>query len=203
METIPSRIETIQRVDRENPGLIHSHLEFCMACVKELNKSEPGMWGLNGKRGNRFDLSNDVVTKLNSSVPWGCSIIDIIGGADSPNPRDHQPVWIDQTQRTLELGTVGLFVPVAGEPVVKPEPIDKPVEKPIDINPILDLFNELKEMIQEINRKIENRVDLNPVFDHVTSQAGALLTGVTSEANRVITAVKENKTECKVRNPLR
>lgn len=213
----PNRIDVIQRVHNSNPGLIHQYLSFCMECVRELNKDEkqraesdpsyqPSLWGLNGKRGNRNDLSNDVVTRLNSNVPWGCSIVDIIGAADTDNP---SVVWIDQTRRTAELGTVGLFVPVQGSDIVdRPEPIiPLPIpnpEVPLASNAIiLKAIQELSAKLDAVTRRLdiieskEIELDNQPVIDAVVSQAQSVLHGVTSEANRVIQSIEENKTACR------
>lgn len=194
----PVYLNVVERVHRENPGLIHTHLAFCYECVRELNKLGDGVWGVNGKRGNRNDISNDCVTRLNPSVPWGCSIVDIIGSADTPNP---SPAWIDQTRKTFELGTVGLFIPVEGStipnpPVVKPPVVAPPAITREDLLRFQDSIDNLVNLVATL----VDRPDINQdaIFNHVTSQAQGVLTGVTSEADRVIEAIGKSDPKCRL-----
>jgi len=125
----PNRLDVVQRVNAERPGLIHNAHAFTAAVVCELRKDDI-KWGRNGKRGNANDLSDDVAAWRNPAVPWGCSIVDIIGGAGGPNP---SPAWIDQTHATANVGTVGVWVDVdcASSPVpVPPDPEVPPVAPP-------------------------------------------------------------------------
>ena len=77
------------------------------AVVDELRKSDE-RWGYNGKRGDVNDPSQDVV-----DYHWGQGEregstevypIDMIVGHCGDDP---QPGWLDQTQATLDAGTIG------------------------------------------------------------------------------------------------
>ncbi|MEZ5284064.1 MAG: hypothetical protein R2712_04490 [Vicinamibacterales bacterium] len=80
-------------------------------------------WGLNWKRGNRGDMSQDIVTYNFSSDSdedtTNVYIIDVIGGHCGSNPG---PSWIDQTEATRQGGTIGRWTLLpyldAGYPIV-------------------------------------------------------------------------------------
>ena len=82
---------------------------FMFEVLKELRK-EDTRWGLNWKRGNRGDLSQDAVTYNYGSGPdedtTEVYIFDIIGGHCGGNPG---AFWQDQTLATLAGGTIGRF----------------------------------------------------------------------------------------------
>jgi hypothetical protein len=65
-------------------------------------------WGLNWKRGNVGDLSDDVVDyNFGSGADDGTTdvyIVDVIGGHCGSNP---SPAWIDNTEATRRAGTIG------------------------------------------------------------------------------------------------
>ena len=83
--------------------------EFLYEVVRRLRQQDD-RWGLNWKRGNVGDLSQDIVNY--SSGPEGSPmrnstdvrIYDIIGGHCGNNPG---PFWVDQTGATRAAGTVG------------------------------------------------------------------------------------------------
>ena len=68
-------------------------------------------WGLNGKRGNSNDPSNDIVDYHYGAGPSEGStavyIMDTIGGHCGANPT---PIWVDQTGITAASGTIGRFI---------------------------------------------------------------------------------------------
>lgn len=67
--------------------------DFVKIFAYEANKVDIRI-GLNGKRGNPFDISTDAVAFKNSTVPddlGGCEVIDIIVG------EGHKPAWQDAT----------------------------------------------------------------------------------------------------------
>lgn len=88
--------------------------EFLFEVVRRLRVQDT-RWGLNWKRGIVGDLSQDVVDYHYGADPSEGStnvyIIDIIGGHCGPGP---QTVWIDQTEATLQAGTVGMWT-LAGQ----------------------------------------------------------------------------------------
>jgi hypothetical protein len=76
--------------------------------VVQALRTQDTRWGLNWKRGNRGDMSQDVVT-----YHWGAGadedstqvyIIDMIGGHCGNRP---YPTWNDVTQATANAGTIG------------------------------------------------------------------------------------------------
>lgn len=195
----PNRIEVVERLAEQYPDMIrYRDLDFCVLVVTELNKENPGMWGLNGKRGNPNDKSRDCITWKNPNVPWGCSIIDIIGGHTDNSGAPVSAAWIDQTRKTHSLGTVGYFLSVDGtpNPTPKPTPVPVPNNDLTALNTKLDAIllgiSQLKEIFEHVSNERQN------VLEHVTTQATAVLSGVTSEANRVITDVKGSQS-CRIK----
>jgi len=167
----------VEKVFIQSPSLIKEPHELTREVFTRLmleGKPDSYKWGLNGKRGNPNDLSEDCGAWLNPTVPWGCSIIDVIKGAGGDNPT---PAWIDQTQATLDKGDIGIWVPIV---TVEPEPIPDPVPNP-------DLLKELQKISNEIVL-LGNQIDSmqDAIINHVTNQAQAVVHAVTSEANRVI-----------------
>jgi hypothetical protein len=75
--------------------------------VREL-RTRDTRWGLNWKRGNRGDMSQDIVTYNYASGPdedtTNVYIIDVIGGHCGSNPTAG---WNDVTQVTIDSGTLG------------------------------------------------------------------------------------------------
>ncbi len=68
-------------------------------------------WGYNGKRGNSNDPSLDIVDYHYGAGPSEGStqvyIMDTIGGHCGSNPT---PIWVNQTDITINSGTVGRFI---------------------------------------------------------------------------------------------
>jgi hypothetical protein len=75
--------------------------------VRELRRYDT-RWGLNWKRGNVGDMSQDVVTYNFSADPdegtINVYIIDVIGSHCGSNP---EAAWIDNTEATRRAGTIG------------------------------------------------------------------------------------------------
>jgi hypothetical protein len=84
-------------------------------------------WGLNWKRGNRGDMSQDIVNYNYGSGPdedtQSTYIVDVIGGHCGPNPG---PSWIDVTGATRNAGTIGIWTLIpyveAGYPISPDQP---------------------------------------------------------------------------------
>ncbi|HQZ40911.1 MAG TPA: hypothetical protein PLH72_17920 [Vicinamibacterales bacterium] len=89
--------------------------------VEELRRHDT-RWGLNWKRGNVGDMSQDIVNYNFSADPdegtTNVYIIDVIGGHCGSNP---QPSWIDVTEATRTGGTIGRwtlqpYIAAGGQP---------------------------------------------------------------------------------------
>ena len=86
-------------------------------------RAQDNRFGLNWKRGNFGDLSQDIVNyNYSADSDEGTEnvyIFDIIGGHCGPRP---SPAWIDQTQATRDAGTKGVWTLLpyinAGYPIV-------------------------------------------------------------------------------------
>jgi hypothetical protein len=80
---------------------------FLFELVRELRR-EDNRWGLNWKRGNRGDMSQDVITYNYGSESdedtTQVYIVDIMFGHCGSNP---SPAWIDQTENTRLAGAIG------------------------------------------------------------------------------------------------
>jgi hypothetical protein len=111
---LPDEFGVVQALAAERPDLLAAscrdqggHNEFLFEAVRRLRVRDP-RWGLNWKRGNVGDLSQDAVDYFYAEgEPEGRTevyIVDIIGGHCGPNP---QPAFIDQTEATRAGGTIG------------------------------------------------------------------------------------------------
>lgn len=112
---LPSYGEAVvNQVAAAYPGdLYHSCTEHggnnvFMYRVLQALRQRDSRWGLNWKRGQRNDLSQDIINYNYGGGPDEDStsvyIIDIIGGHCGPRPA---PAWIDQTEETRRHGTIG------------------------------------------------------------------------------------------------
>jgi hypothetical protein len=130
---LPNGASVINQLAAERRDLLlqscHEHggnNRFMFEAVRRLRAID-NRWGLNWKRGNRGDLSQDIVNYNYGSDSdedtTSVYIIDIIGGHCGPNPG---PAWIDQTQATIDGGTIGRWTLLpyldAGFPIVSDEP---------------------------------------------------------------------------------
>ena len=95
---------------------------FMFEVVAELRRrTGSNRWGLNWKRGNVGDLSQDIVTYYagpEGTVMRNSSdvrIYDIIGGHCGGRP---SPFWVDQTAATRAAGTIGRWTidPICTQP---------------------------------------------------------------------------------------
>ena len=151
----PNRIDIIEAVHRDHPGLIHRPHDFTAVACAALHAVDP-RFGLNGKRGNPHDTSEDCCAYLDDTSPLVGSdgrrirIIDFISGANGPSP---SPAWIDQTQATIAAGTTGVWVqPDRVEPAPTPTPTPSPQPPPAppstDLSAIKAQLASLLEVIQ-------------------------------------------------------
>lgn len=152
----PNRIDIIEAVHRDHPGLIHRPHDFTAIACAALHAVDP-RFGLNGKRGNPHDTSEDCCAYLDdTSLLVGSDgrrirIIDFIGAANS---KDAHPAWIDQTQATIANGTTGVWVqpdrvepgPVVPTPTPPPQP--QPAPPSTDLSAVKAQLASLLEIVQ-------------------------------------------------------
>jgi hypothetical protein len=111
---LPDMAYIVQEIHDENPGLIEQTCQdeggnwgFMDAVVDRLREHDT-RWGYNWKRGEVGNPSQDAIDYHYGAGPDEDStdvyIIDMIGGHCGPTP---SPAWIDQTQATLDGGTIG------------------------------------------------------------------------------------------------
>ncbi len=150
----PNRVAVVQDVADRCPGLVLQDHAFTDAVASVLN-AEDGRWGRNGKRGNVNDPSHDALAFRNpQSRAGGVSVIDIIVGAGG---QFATPGWQDQTQATIDAGTIGAWVAPSGRlpaclsgatpPHVTPPP-PGPIVTPIPS----DVASALKEIVATLAR---------------------------------------------------
>ena len=128
---LPNRFGVVNAVAARFPNEFHRSCptehrgdtnRFLFELVRELRK-EDNRWGLNWKRGNRGDMSQDIITYNYGSESdedtTQVYIVDIMFGHCGGSP---SPGWIDQTERTREVGAIGRWTLLpyldAGFPVV-------------------------------------------------------------------------------------
>lgn len=180
----PNKLDVVQRVHNQNPGLIQKPHEFTNAVAYELWKENPS-WGHNIKRGTQ-GLSEDAVCLLDNASPLkvtvqgspnfgrGIYVVDIIGGSGGPNPT---PAWIDQTQATLNGGTTADWskpVPVdSHNPDPEPEPEPPPVQVECKFRPCN--HEEVLVAIQAQNARIEElAAHFNTIAGKIVADLGEL-----------------------------
>jgi hypothetical protein len=125
----------VNQLAAERPDLLRNSCvehggnnRFMFEAVRRL-RAQDNRFGLNWKRGNVGDLSQDIVTyNASSESDEGTRspniyIIDMIGGHCGSNP---SPNWADQTAATRNAGTIGIWTLMpylaAGNPIVSDEP---------------------------------------------------------------------------------
>lgn len=179
----PNRRDVVEHVAELCPGLIRQDHAFtdAVATVLKDGASLPAVgrraarvvvgddsWGRNGKRGNANDPSHDAIAFKNPAVPFGVSIIDIIGSAGAA---DASPAWIDQTERTLQLGTTGVLVApsgtlpecLTGGHTPNPTPTDPvaPVPPPTaDLGPVHDQLAAIRNELTSLRESRITKTDM-------------------------------------------
>lgn len=119
----------VAQLARERPDLLHQSCRehggnnrFMFEAVRRLRQRD-NRFGLNWKRGNRGDLSQDIVNYNWGSEPdegtRNVYIFDIVAGHCGPNPG---PNWANQTEATRRGNTIGVWTLIpyieAGYPIV-------------------------------------------------------------------------------------
>jgi hypothetical protein len=114
---LPNRASVVEEVARQYPGDLRNSCRehggnnrFLFRVVERL-RQEDTRWGLNWKRANVGDMSQDAVTYNYGSDPdegtFWVHVVDIIGGHCGSNPN---PTWIDQT-RLFSTGARWTLIP--------------------------------------------------------------------------------------------
>lgn len=196
----PNRIDVVNSVAEQCPGLVLQDHAFTDAVVMELRRRYPAEnWGRNGKRGNANDPSHDAIFYPTTQSPFGGAVIDIIGSAGAPNA---SPAWIDQTDPTIAAGTTGVWVAPSGRfpaclsdgdggiDPVKPPPVDPP--PPVtDNGPVLAAIARLQADVDELKNRPQPDPappDLGQVNAYIDAMVGA---GPGGAAANHVTDIKE------------
>lgn len=111
---LPDMSAVVEAVARAYPGDLrnscrdHGGNNVWLYRVVEALRRYDTRWGLNWKRGNVNDMSQDVVDYNFAAGPdegtTNVYIVDVIGGHCGGNPT---PAWIDNTEATRRGGTIG------------------------------------------------------------------------------------------------
>ena len=111
---LPNMTAVVEAVARAYPGDLRNSCRelggnnvWLYRVVEALRRYDT-RWGLNWKRGNAGDMSQDVVDYNFAAGPHegttNVYIVDVIGGHCGGNPT---PTWIDNTEATRRGGTIG------------------------------------------------------------------------------------------------
>ena len=115
MRPLPDGSDVVDQLAEERPDLLAASCvedggnnDFLFEVVRRLRARDP-RWGLNWKRGNVGDMSQDVVDYFYApgdpvEGSTDVYIVDMIVGHCGPDPG---PGWLDQTEATREAGTIG------------------------------------------------------------------------------------------------
>ena len=107
-EAIVFQLAAAYNGDLQNSCTEHGGNNIFMFRVLQALRAIDSRWGLNWKRGNRGDLSQDIVVYNYGSGPdedtTNVYIFDMIGGHCGARA---YPTWIDQTRATRDAGTIG------------------------------------------------------------------------------------------------
>lgn len=115
---LPNMSSMVRQLASERPDLVDQSCRehggnnrFLFELVRRLRQVD-NRWGLNWKRGNFGDMSQDIVTYNASNLSDegtrspAIYIVDVIGGHCGPRPG---PNWEDVTQLTAERGAIGIW----------------------------------------------------------------------------------------------
>ena len=165
---IPNYLADVEQAMRDYPGSWrNAHTgnaqteDFIRLLAARLHAKDP-RFGLNGKRGNPNDISDDALNfrgegpghdPTNGNAP--ITVIDVIGGAGGPDPR---PLW----QVFSELPGPGAWVqPTAPAsstappppPVAPPAPVPAPA--PVDLTPVLHHLAQLVAEVRTLSEQLD------------------------------------------------
>ena len=111
-----------QQDGKEGRVTVTEATKFMQLLASILHDKYDARFGLNGKRGDMNDLSQDAISFRNPRGPGGVEIIDVIASAGESNA---SAAWNDVTQKTIDARTVGIFVqPRPWKDTIIPPPPD-------------------------------------------------------------------------------
>ena len=167
----PNRIAVVRQAAEECPvefkeahrdGLPPGRREaFIRIVARHLFESDP-RFGLNGKRGTSTVSQDAISFKTAASPAGGVEIIDVIVAAGSDAAA---PGWNDVTQKTADLGHIGMWI--------KPQPLAAPPPPPSPPPP--DQRNKFSYFREDLAPFFRGEVPAHQMFD-------ALITRVRTEA---------------------
>ena len=161
------------RADLRNSCVEHGGNNVWLFRLVNALRQRDSRWGLNWKRGNRGDMSQDVVNYNFGSGPDEDStnvyIIDTIGGHCGNNPG---PNWEDVTQKTRDGGTIGL--------ALLPEIEDGDVEAAVaqGIQRVLAVLQPVDGIAGPSQRFLQALAEQGVVFDQQEAHAGSVVGAV-------------------------
>lgn len=183
--SLPNRIDIIERVNAEHPGLIvrDPHAFTALACTAL--HAEDTRFGLNGKRGNPHDTSEDCTAYLDDESPLVGSdgrriwIVDFIAFANS---KDARPAWIDQTRATMANGTTGVWVQPKRVSLPSPDPAPSPPPAPSPTPACRDYSGELGT----IKAQLASIVDVLQALVSGHAHLGAEVSSVRADLHHLV-----------------
>lgn len=191
----PRAFDDCHRPERGARAWVFGHI---VASILHYNHDQ--RWGRNGKRGNVNDPSMDATAWLEPRSPaGGVDIFDIVSSAGETDPRKPQPApaWIDQTQATVDHGTIGAWIkpkPLAeilaeaGE--ISTPPTEPPVVEP-DIPAIPPQAGGYEEVLR-ILHQLEGRLAAVEQGQQATASGVGMAVGQIADLNRVMHLLVDN-----------
>lgn len=153
----PRQFDDCHRPERGARAWVFGHI---VASI--LHYQYDSRFGLNGKRGNPNDLSMDAVSRKEPQSPaGGVAIFDLVAHAGETDPRKPQPApaWMDQTQATIDGGTIGVWVQpakladiLADEDGIPTDPTDPPTGEPTD--PAIPPQDEVLRVLHQLSGRM-------------------------------------------------
>lgn len=207
----PRAFDDCHRPERGRRAWVFGHI---VASVLHYNHDQ--RWGVNAKRGNLGDPSMDALAYAEPASPaGGVGVFDIVSSAGETDPRKPQPApaWIDQTQATVDRGTIGGWIKPkklaeilaeageGGDVALPPDskPTEPPVvpKPPLQPAPLSEVLRVLQEQGQRLAALEQAQQLTNGGMGQLATQVGDLSTAMhrlISDAIRRIfgTLVEEN-----------
>ncbi len=148
-----------------------------------LHSTVDARFGLNGKRGNYSDISDDVVNWIGEgpghdpATGKPVTVIDVIGGAGGPDPR---PMWMPfsdlpgpggwvRPEPVGGSGSGGGGTPLPAPPQPAPGPDLTPVLKRLDV--LMEAVAVLRSRVDAVSEKLDIIRDDADIASHESTQA--------------------------------